>query len=135
MSNTGVVPGLTPDTAAFWTGGRNGQLLISHCAQCGNYMHPPSPICLNCRSRTVRPEPVSGFGSVYTFTINYQPWTPDAVVPFVFAMVELDEQPRLLLMTNIVNCPVEQVFIGMRVQVLFRQRDEVWLPYFEPASA
>ena len=47
-------------------------------------------------------------------------------------LVELAEQGRLLLMTNIVNCEVERVHIGMNVRVLFRPRGPVWLPLFEP---
>ena len=42
------------------------------------------------------------------------------------------EQPGLRLMTNIVSCPVESVRIGMRVRVVFEQREDVWIPLFEP---
>ena len=56
----------------------------------------------------------------------------EPVPPYVIAIVELDEQPGLRLTTNIVNCPVEAVHIGMRVRVLFDHREDVWLPLFEP---
>ena len=52
--------------------------------------------------------------------------------PYAIAIVELDEQRGLRLMTNIVNCPAEAVRIGMRVRVVFEQREDVWIPLFEP---
>ena len=55
--------------------------------------------------------------------------------PYAIAIVEIDEQPSVRLMTNIVGCPAEQVRIGMRVKVVFEHRDDVYLPLFEPVDA
>ena len=49
------------------------------------------------------------------------------------AIVELPEQEGLRLTTNLVNCALEDVRIGMPVRVLFEQWEDVWLPLFEPA--
>lgn len=49
------------------------------------------------------------------------------------AIVEIEEQPSVRLTTNIVNCAVDDVHIGMQVKVLFDHRQDVWLPLFEPA--
>ena len=54
-----------------------------------------------------------------TYTINHQPWYPGLDPPYVVAIVEIDEQPDVRLMTNIVNCGVEKVYVGMPVRVLF----------------
>jgi len=78
---------------------------------------------------------VSGRGSVLTFSINRQTWTPDLTDPYVVAIVELDEQPGLQFLTNIVGCDVDDVVIGMRVSVTFLQCEDVWLPQFERATA
>lgn len=126
-----VLPELDELNRAFWTGGAEGRLNIMRCQQCLHYIHPPAPCCPCCMSRAVVPQPVSGTGTVLTFTINYHPWTPDMAVPFAVAIVELDEQPGLRLTTNIVDCPMDQVSIGMRVQVTFVQSEDVWLPLFE----
>ena len=48
------------------------------------------------------------------------------------AIVELDEQPGLRLTTNIIECPPEEVYIGQSVRVVFEQKEDVWLPLFEP---
>jgi uncharacterized OB-fold protein len=52
-------------------------------------------------------------------------------VPFVIARVALDGAPGVLLTTNIVGCPPEEVDVGDRVRVIFEQQDDVYLPLFE----
>jgi uncharacterized OB-fold protein len=128
------LPLLTRETEAFWTGGKDGQLLIQRCTSCGLYQHPPLPICSACHTETVSPTPVSGHGKVKTFTINRQQWLPGLTEPFVFAAVELDEQPELYVFSNILAAP-EAVRSGMGVQVCFEHHDDVWLPMFEPSDS
>jgi len=125
------LPQLTPETEAFWTGGQHGRLLIQRCSHCGLYQHPPMPICSACRTETVAPQAVSGKGAVKTFTVNHQPWMPGLEEPFVIAAIELDEQPRLYVFSNLL-APPEAVRSGMRVRVTFEHIEDVWLPLFEP---
>lgn len=129
------LPQLTAENRAFWQGGARGELLIYRCRACARWFHPPAPLCPNCNAIDVGPQPVSGRGSVLTFSINRQAWTPDLTDPYVVAIVELDEQPGLQFLTNIVGCDVEDVVIGMRVSVTFLQCEDVWLPQFERAAA
>jgi uncharacterized OB-fold protein len=130
-----VLPRVDDDNRFFWTGGEVGELRILRCQTDGFWIHPPAPVCPQCLSKDVAPEVTSGRGTVASFTINHQPWYPGLDPPYVIAMVELDEQPVLRLTTNIVGCPVEDVRIGMDVQVVFEQYDDVWLPFFAPASS
>ena len=125
------LPQLTPETEAFWTGGKDGQLLIQRCSHCGLYQHPPLPICSTCRTATVGPVAVSGKGKIKTYTVNHQPWMPGLDEPFLFAAVELDEQPGLCVFSNIL-APTDSVSSGMRVKVCFEHLDDVWLPMFVP---
>jgi len=129
------LPSLTPDSLAFWQGGAEGRLMIQRCQRCRSWFHPPTPFCRQCESLDVGPEPVGGRGRVCTFTINHQRWTPDLEVPFVVAIVELDEQPGLRFLSNIVGCPVDEVTIGMPVQVRFEQQEDVWIPLFEKVAS
>jgi uncharacterized OB-fold protein len=126
------LPAITPENAFFWRAGAAGVLRFMRCQACGHYIHPPLPICPLCKCREVRDEPVSGKGSVLTFTINRQVWERGLEAPYVIAIVGIDEQSGLRLTTNIVNCGSDAVFIGMRVRVLFDHREDVWLPLFEP---
>ena len=109
-------------------------LRFMRCCQCGYYIHPPLPICSVCKCRDVRDEPVSGRGTVLTYTVNRQVWEPGLQAPFVIAIVELAEQRGLRLTTNIVNCRLTDVRIGMPARVVFEHHDDVWLPLFEPDS-
>ena len=127
------VPEINEDNEAFWTGGRNGRLMISRCDDCGYRTHPPTPRCPSCFGERVAPSPVRGRGRVYSFTINRRAWMPDLEVPYVIAVVELDEQPGLRLLTNVIGCPVDRVAIDMPVQVDFVERGAAFAPVFRAA--
>ena len=137
-----LAPSPTPESRQFWTGGERGELLISHCRACGHFFHPPAPTCWRCRSFDVAPEPVSGRGVVAAYTINRQPWIPGLEPPYVVAMVELVEDRDVRLMTNLVDVALDEVAIGLEVEVLFEQWGEqtdhvdkrVWIPLFRPVS-
>ena len=128
------IPEINDENQAFWTGGRDGRLMITRCEECGFLTHPPTPRCPSCFSDRVAPSPVSGRGRVYSFTINRQQWSPGLEVPYVIAIVELEEQHSVRLLTNIVGCPVEEVSIDMPVQVEFVERGKAFLPVFRKAG-
>jgi hypothetical protein len=129
-----VLPRLTDRNRHFWTGGAAGELRFLRCRACGTFVHPPAPLCPACLSRDLAPEAVSGRATVVTFTLNHQPWVPGPDHPYAIAIVEIEEQPGLRLMTNVVNCPPESVRIGMPVRVVFEQHEDVFVPLFEPAA-
>jgi hypothetical protein len=126
---------VTSETEPFWTGGEDGELRFWRCQDCQYWIHPPSPICPECHSRRLAPEPVSGRATLHTFTVNHQAWYPGLDPPYVVAIVELPEQAGLRLTTNLVGCDVDDVAIAMDVQVVFERYDDVWLPFFEPVEA
>lgn len=127
-------PRLDAVNRPFWTGGEDGKLNICKCGDCGEFTHPPQPLCRHCHSENVAPEAVSGTGVVATYTINYQPWAPGLEVPFVIARVRLDDAPDVIVTSNIVNCPVEDVSFGDAVRVTFEEQNGIWYPLFEKAS-
>jgi uncharacterized OB-fold protein len=127
------VPQVNDDNRDFWTGGRDGELRIIRCSDCGFYIHPPSPRCPRCLGANVAPVAVSGRGRVYSYTVNERMWSPGLDVPYIIAIVELEEQPGLRLMTNIVDCPLDQVAIDMPVTVEFREQGDVSVPVFRAA--
>src|SRR5579884_3382569 len=119
------LPELDAWNRAFWTGGAEGRLLITRCGGCGYWIHPPGPVCPECLSREVAPQAVSGRGAVLTFTVNHQPWHPAFPPPYVIALVELEEQERLRLVTNLVDCDLGALRSGMPVEVGFEQVEDV----------
>ena len=130
-----ALPRIDDENRFFWTSGADGVLSILRCQGCGYWIHPPSPICPQCLSDAIAPEATSGKGTIDTFTVNERAWGAGMEVPYVIAIVVLDEQPDLRLTTNIRGMPAHDVRIGQRVQVRFEQDEDVWLPMFEPAAA
>ena len=110
-------------------------MLINRCQDCHHYHHPPAPICHVCLSKRIQPVAVAGRGSIVSFTINHEAWVPDLTVPFVIAYVAIDEQSDVWLMSNIIGCSPDQVFIGQRVRVCFEQQEDLWVPLFTPEAA
>jgi uncharacterized OB-fold protein len=119
----------------FWTGGLQGQLLIARCRNCGWWNHPAPSVCRVCLSPEVTPEPASGRATLATYTINHHRWSPDASPdPYVIAIVELVEQAGLRQISNIVNCTLPEIRIGMPLTVTFAPLADVAIPLFEPAQ-
>ncbi len=127
-----LLPRLTDRNRAFWQGGEHGELRFLHCAACQVFIHPPQPVCPECLGKELAPASVSGRATVLTYTLNHQPWVPSPDHPYCIAIVEIEEQVGLRLMTNIVGCEAESVRIGMPVQVVFEKHEDVWIPLFEP---
>ncbi len=128
-----LLPRLEGEAAFFWTSGSEGVLRLLRCNACGFFIHPPGPVCPRCLSRDVAPHQVSGRGHVETFTVNQQQWVPGAE-PYVIAWVSIDEQPDVRLTTNLLDVEPEDVRVGLPVEVVFEQNDDVWIPLFRPAE-
>jgi uncharacterized OB-fold protein len=128
-----MLPELHDENRAYWTGGAVGQLLIHRCHACDRWVHPPAASCPGCGGPSA-PEPVSGRGTVFSFTINEQQFHPDVPPPYDIAIVVLEEQDDLRIITNIVGCELDELAVGMPVQVLFEQHGEVFVPLFEPTT-
>jgi uncharacterized OB-fold protein len=127
-----TLPVLTGLNTFFWTAGSRGRLEILRCNACDEWIHPPLPVCPSCLSRDIAPRAVSGFATVETLTINYQAWVAEMTVPYVVALVSLDDCPGVRLTTNVVGCKPDAVSIGDAVRVVFEQHGDVWRPLFTP---
>lgn len=127
----------TPDetTERFWAATAEGKLLIKQCADCDRAHAYPRPFCPHCWSEKVDWVQATGRATLYTFSIVRQndlaPFGDR--VPYVAAIVDLEEGPRL--MTNVVDCAVEDVYIGMSLQFSTRATGEFAVPVFSPARS
>jgi len=126
------------DTKHFYAGWLNRQLVLNRCGDCGEWHAPPRPVCPKCWSFNIVPTAVGGKGTFHLLTRLHQgPPAPDVDYkkgPHPVATVELDEQPGLRYTSTIVNCPADQVRIGMRVQLAWIERYGAPYPVFEPAE-
>lgn len=123
----------TPDTEFFWQSGHEGTLRIQACRDCDYLIHPPAPYCPQCSGREVAPRAVSGRGRLHTYTVLGN--GADGGAATVVAMVVLDEQPDLMLFTNLVGIPVEEIQIGMPLGVQFRAEGRLSVPVFGAVDA
>jgi hypothetical protein len=105
------------------------------CSTCRRFAHPPTPLCRGCGNSDLVPEPLSGQGAVWTYTVSYQQLLPSLPTPYVVAVIALDEQDDLHLTTRLVDVTPEEVHVGMRVEVRFERYGEVYLPLFAPVAA
>lgn len=129
----GLLPELTPENRAFWTGGAEGRLMIARCGDCDRRIHPPQLLCPSCLSEAVEAQAASGMGTVESWTINHQPWMPGLEVPFALAIVSLDDQPGVRLTARLCDVALDAIHIGMAVKVGFEPREDVHIPLFTPA--
>lgn len=112
--------------ARFLDAASAGSLLLPRCASCGQCHFYPRSFCPHCWSEDLSWVEVSGTATLYSFTVIR------GSEPHVLAVVELTEGPRM--MTNIVDCPLDAIRIGMQLQVVFRSLDGTVLPVFRPVS-
>lgn len=126
------LPRPTDATEGYWQAAKQGRLVVQGCRACGHRQFYPRTLCLGCESDQVEWSETSGFGTIYTFTINYR--APNAFMkarlPYAVAVIELDEGVRMV--ANILNAPPEAIAIGKRVRVVFEKAcDDITLPQFE----
>jgi uncharacterized OB-fold protein len=132
------LPDPDPDTEPFWDAAREHRLLIRRCNACGRPYFYPRPFCPACWSEDVSWLEASGNATLYTWSVVYVNDLPPFSdrVPYVAAIVDLEEGPRL--MTNVVDCAVEDLAAGMALRVTYREISEdppVTIPVFRPARA
>lgn len=121
-------------TRPFWEAAKRHELQIQRCQSCGHFIFYPRPLCPNCLSTDLAWTPVSGRGTLYSFTVVRQAASKRfaADVPYIFAVVELAEGPRMA--TNLVDCPIGEARVGIPVEVVFDDvTDEFALVKFRPA--
>jgi uncharacterized OB-fold protein len=95
-------------------------LRVQRCADCGTCVFIPQPICTECQSERLEWTESSGRGTVYSYTIVHRPPRPEFDVPYVVAIVELEE--GWFMLTNVVGCEPGEVSVGMAVRVEFEER-------------
>ncbi|ACL05075.1 protein of unknown function DUF35 [Desulfatibacillum aliphaticivorans] len=130
-----IRPIVNPCAQPFWDGTRQGKLLIQHCKECQANIFYPRLFCPECHSDQLDWVESAGKGAVYSYTVVYNN-SPSAFlqdVPYVVAIVKLDEGVRMC--TNIVGCEPEKIQCDMPVEVVFEKLDvEFTLPKFKPAQ-
>lgn len=125
------LPQPTVETAPYWAAAQEQRLVIQRCSGCGHCQFYPRAFCTQCLSDGVEWLNASGGGRIYTYTVcRIAPSAAfESRLPYVVALIELDEGVRLL--ANILDADLERVVIGARVHVCFEAvSDTCTLPQF-----
>lgn len=114
-------------SAPFWAAAKEGRLMSRRCTACAKLHWYPRPVCPFCQGDTEW-ETLGGQGTVYSVSLTRKA----GPIPYAIAYVTLDE--GITLLTNIVDCDLEQVRIGQRVRVCFKPAEgDARVPMFTPA--
>jgi len=121
-------PEPNPETRSFWEAAAQGRLLIGKCRSCGKPHFYPRAMCPLCGSAETEMVQASGRGTVYSYSVMRR-----VPVPYALAYVRLDED--VTMMSNIVDCDLDTIRIGQRVQVIFKPSEGgPPVPMFAPAG-
>lgn len=127
------LPSVNGDTREFWAGCKNHRLKFQACKACGHVRWPASILCPVCHSEETTWIEAEGKGKVYSYVVYHMAYDPafEGDLPYVVADVQLHEGPRLV--TNIVDCPPQEVRCDMPVEVTWDDiTEEISLPKFKP---
>lgn len=128
------IPRPYQDSQAYWDAAKEKRLLLQNCRDCGKPQFYPRGVCSHCLGSALDWVEASGRGKVHTFTVCHRAPHPGfaADLPFVIAVIELDEGVRM--MSNIVGCDPKTVRIDMPVKVVFEAATpDITMPRFMPA--
>jgi len=121
-------PGVNAENEPYFAAAAAGRLVLKFCADCRQYHHYPRAICPHCFSGNTEWREAKGTGTVYACSVLRR-GVPE---PYCVAYVTLEEGVQML--TNIVDCDLDRVRIGMPVKVVFKPTDGGSpVPMFKPA--
>jgi hypothetical protein len=130
---TKPIPKVNEDSRPFWEGCKAHELRFQKCNKCGHVRWPPAIICPECHAEDTVRITAAGHGRVYTYVVYHLAYHPgfDGDLPYVVAIVELPEGPRIF--TNIIGCSTDEVYCDMAVEVVWDDVTvELTLPKFRP---
>ncbi len=125
------IPEASPVLAPYFGAARAGRLVVQRCAGCGALRFPPRELCSACLATDATWQEVSGRGEIFSYNVMHQVYHPGFAteVPYAVVVVKLEEGPKIT--SNLVDCPLGEIAIGMPVEVVFEElSSEVTLPKF-----
>ncbi len=128
------LPDVDNVSQVYWEAASRGELLYQECPSCEHRQFYPRAMCTACGGDTAWKQ-ASGRGTIHTYTVIRQNWAMPfrELQPYVVAMVELDEGPRM--MTNVTGAEIDDVHIGMAVECyVVEVEDGLGLPFWRPAE-
>ncbi len=136
-SETRPVPAPDDISRFFWEAAAEGRLVLQRCAACHQLQYPPDVVCTYCQCEDLVPTEVSGRATLYSFVVVDRAFHPGFVphLPYVLALVELEEQPALRMLTNVVDAIANELTIGTAdARHASSAEADVTMPVFRPEA-
>jgi len=118
-----IYPEIDHDSALYWQSLREHKAKLQKCSKCGRLRFPPSASCYYCGMLGGEWTTISGKGTIYTWIVVHHPVDPRLVkeVPFVIALVELEEGPRVA--GRLLGCDHKEIDVDMHVKAQYDDID------------
>ncbi|MEE2677409.1 MAG: OB-fold domain-containing protein [Myxococcota bacterium] len=131
-----------PLTRPFWEAAEREELAIPRCDACERFHWYPAERCRLCDGETLRWTPVSGRGTLFSWSVVERAWVKAFAshAPYAAGLVALAEDPAVRLVTRIVDCDPADLRMEMPVRAVFRPLafdgvpGEIVAPLFAPAT-
>ena len=133
---TKPLPTVDTDSAPYWEGTKSHELRAQRCASCHKLRWPPQSFCPHCHSWEFSWDKLATTGTIVSYVVVHQAtnklFADD--VPYTIAKIALDGTDESVILTsNILDTPWQDVKVGTRVQAVFEEvTSEVTLPKFRP---
>ncbi len=122
-------------TLPWWEAAAEHRLVVQRCTSCRRTRHPPAPVCPECRSDESDWQELSGRGEVYSYTVVHRPIAAGQELPFVVAVIALEDSGGMRMISNVVDASPDQVEIGMPVELVWEDMSaDLAIPRFRPRS-
>jgi uncharacterized OB-fold protein len=122
-------------TLPFWQAAAEHRLVVQRCTACEHTRLPPAPVCPECRSADSDFMEVSGRGEVYTYTIVHRPIAAGQQLPYVVAVIALEDAGGVRIISNLVDVNPDEVEIGLPVELVWEDMSaDLAIPRFRLTS-
>lgn len=119
-----IHPEIDHDSAPYWKSLSEHAAKMQKCGSCGQFRFPPAPTCYYCGNAGGKWETISGTGKIYSWIVVHHPVDKRLAkdVPFVVALVELHEGPRIV--GRIIGCSNSEIKAGLPVRAVYDDLDD-----------
>ncbi len=122
-------------TLPWWQAAAEHRLVVQRCTSCMHTRLPPAPVCPECRSADSDWQEVSGRGEVYTYTLVHRAIAAGQELPFVIAVIALEDAGGVRIISNVVGADPDELEIGMPVELVWEDMSaDLAIPRFRPLS-
>jgi uncharacterized protein len=118
-------------SAPYWTGLREGRLLVQRCTQCATWQFAPECICHRCHAFDPAWVEVRPRGRIFSWERVWHPVHPALKdrCPYLAVLVELPQAGNVRMVGNLLGDPLQEVRIGAQVDGVFEHHADAAPPY------